>query len=55
MGAYRTQISAAVSTRTSFATLIDGTAIMTTGSLVDGVHPDNEGMDLYAAAVLAAL
>lgn len=48
LGDYRTQISTAVSTRTAYATLVDGTAIMTTASLVDGVHPSTAGHLLYA-------
>jgi lysophospholipase L1-like esterase len=48
LGDYRTQIATAVSTRTSFATLVDGTAIMTTASLSDGVHPTTAGHLLYA-------
>lgn len=55
LGNYRTQIANAVSTRTSFATLVDGTAIMTTASLVDGVHPSTAGHALYADYVKSVL
>ncbi|HOV58978.1 MAG TPA: SGNH/GDSL hydrolase family protein [Rhodanobacteraceae bacterium] len=55
LGDYRTQISNAVSTRTSYATLVDGTAILTTGDLADGVHPTTAGHAIYAAAVIAEL
>ena len=55
MGDYRTQISTAVSTRTAYATLVDGTTIMTTASLVDGVHPTTAGHVLYANAVKTML
>ena len=54
LGNYRTQITTAVSTR-AWATLVDGTAIMTTGSLADGVHPTDAGHVLYAAAVKTVL
>lgn len=55
LGDYRTQIGTAVSTRTAYCTLVDGTAIMTTASLADGVHPTTAGHALYAAAVIAEL
>jgi phospholipase/lecithinase/hemolysin len=55
LGNYRTQIATAVSTRTGFATLVDGTAIMTTASLVDGVHPTTAGHLLYANYVKSIL
>jgi lysophospholipase L1-like esterase len=56
LGAYRTQISTAVGTRGSFCTLVDGTAIMTVGSLdADGLHPTTAGHALYADAVKTAL
>lgn len=55
LGDYRSQISTAVSTRTSYCTLVDGTAIMTTASLTDGVHPGTAGHDLYAAYVISTL
>jgi len=55
MADYRTQISNAVSTRTAFCTLIDGTAFMTTASLSDGVHPTTTGHTLYADAVKTVL
>lgn len=55
LGDYRTQIATAVSTRTAYATLVDGTAIMTTASLADGIHPTTAGHVLYASAVIAEL
>lgn len=55
LGAYRTQIATAVSTRTAYATLVDGTTFLTTGDLADGVHPTNAGHVIYAAAVDAVL
>jgi lysophospholipase L1-like esterase len=55
LGDYRAQISAAVSTRTGYTTLVDGTAFMTTGSLSDGIHPNTAGHALYANAVKAVL
>lgn len=54
-GDYRTAIATAQSTRSSYATLVDGTAIMTTASLTDGVHPSTAGHALYASAVQSAL
>ena len=51
LGDYRTQIATAVSTRTAYATLVDGTAILTTGDLADGVHPTTAGHAIYASAV----
>ena len=55
LGDYRTEISTAVSTRTAFCTLVDGTAIMTTASLNDGVHPSIAGHVTYANFVKTAL
>jgi lysophospholipase L1-like esterase len=55
MGDYRTAISNAVSTRTAYTTLVDGTAIMTTASLVDGVHPTTAGHVLYSDYVQTVL
>jgi lysophospholipase L1-like esterase len=55
LGDYRTQIATAVSTRTAYAKLIDGTAILTTDDLADGVHPTTAGHATYAAAVIAEL
>jgi hypothetical protein len=51
LGDYRTQIATAVSSRTAFATLVDGTAILTTADLDDGVHPTTAGHAAYAAYV----
>lgn len=51
LGNYRTQITTAVSTRTGFCTLVDGTAILSTGDLDDGVHPTTTGHGLYATYV----
>jgi lysophospholipase L1-like esterase len=55
LGAYRTAISNAVSTRTAYTTLVDGTAILTTGDLADGVHPTTAGHAIYAAYVETVL
>lgn len=55
LGDYRSQISSAVSTRTSYCTLVDGTAILTTGQLSDGVHPTTAGHAAYAAYVAGVL
>lgn len=55
LGDYRTQISTAAAARPGYCTFVDGTAIMTTSSLADGLHPNNSGMDLYAAYVLNIL
>lgn len=55
LGDYRTQIGTAQSTRSAYATLVDGTAFMTTASLTDGVHPSTAGHALYATAVTTAL
>jgi lysophospholipase L1-like esterase len=56
LGNYRTQIATAVSTRTAFCTLVDGTAILATGDLAsDGIHPTIAGHALYAAYVAAEL
>lgn len=52
---YRTQIATVQSTRSAYATLVDGTAIMTTASLDDGLHPTTAGHALYAAFVRTAL
>ena len=52
---YRDQIASAVSTRTAYATLVDGTAIMTTAGLSDGVHPTTAGHALYASYVRSTL
>ena len=55
LGNYRTQISTAVSTRTGYATLVDGYTILTTGDLDDAVHPSTSGHVKIAAAVRAVL
>ena len=55
LGDYRTQITSVVSSRSAWATLVDGTAIMTTGSLGDGVHPTDAGHVLYANYVKTVL
>lgn len=55
LGDYRTQIAAAQSTRSSYCTLVDGSAFMTLASIPDGVHPNDAGHALYAAAVKTAL
>lgn len=53
MAEYRTAISDAVSTRTAYATLVDGTAW--TIPLADGVHPTSAGHAEYAAQVEVVL
>lgn len=55
LGNYRTQISTAQSTRSSYAVLVDGTAFMTTASLDDGVHPTTAGHTTYYNAVKTVL
>lgn len=51
LGDYRTAIATAVSTRTAFCELVDGTTFMTLADIPDGVHPNSTGHDLYALAV----
>jgi len=51
LGAYRTQIATAVAARTAYATLVDGTAILTSGQLYDGVHPSPAGHLAYQTYV----
>ena len=54
--AYRAAIASAVSTRSAFATLVDGTALMPSGDLdSDGVSPTAAGHAALAAAVAAIL
>lgn len=55
LGDYRAQISTAASARASYCTLVDGTAILTTGQLADGVHPTTAGHAAYAAYVAGVL
>lgn len=55
LGDYRTQISTAQSTRSSYATYVDGSTILTTGDLADGVHPTTAGHVIYADAVKTEL
>lgn len=55
LGDYRSAISTAVSTRTSFCTFVDGTAILTTADLADGVHPTTAGHALYSTYVKTVL
>lgn len=44
LDAYRTQISNAVSARSSYCTYINGTSVLSIGNLaVDGLHPNNTG------------
>jgi lysophospholipase L1-like esterase len=54
-GAYRTAIANAQSSRSSYCTLVDGTAILVVGDLDDGVHPTTAGHAKYAAAVKTIL
>lgn len=55
LGAYRTAIATAQSTRSSYCTLVDGSTILEVGDLADGVHPTTAGHDKYADAVIAVL
>jgi lysophospholipase L1-like esterase len=55
LGDYRSQISTAVSTRTAYCTLVDGTSLVTTSDLHDGVHPTDAGHGIYYAAVKTVL
>jgi len=51
---YRTAISSACTGR-SWATFVDGSAILALGDLADGVHPTTAGHVKYKAAVKTAL
>lgn len=55
LGDYRAQIATAQSTRAAFCTLVDGTQILTTDDLADGVHPKNSGHVKYAAFARTAI
>lgn len=56
LGDYRTQIATAQSTRTDWAVLVDGTAMLELTDLsADQIHPTTAGHALYAAAVATAL
>jgi lysophospholipase L1-like esterase len=55
LGAYRTQIATAQSTRSAYCNLVDGSAILEVGDLADGVHPTTVGHAKYAAAVKTVL
>ena len=55
LGDYRTSISTAVSTRTTFCEFIDGTALVAIEAIPDGVHPNNDGHFFYAAGLLTAI
>ena len=50
LGDYRTAIATACSAR-PWATLVDGTQILTTGDLDDGTHPTTTGHAKYAAFI----
>jgi lysophospholipase L1-like esterase len=52
---YRTAIATEQSTRSAWCNLVDGTAIMSTAELVDGVHPNAAGHALYLAYVKTVL
>lgn len=52
---YRAAIANAVDTREEFATLVDGTSILTPADLADGLHPSTAGHAKYANAVKAVL
>jgi lysophospholipase L1-like esterase len=55
LGDYRSQISTAVSTRTGYCTLVDGTALITTSNLDDGVHPTDAGHSIMYSAIKTVL
>lgn len=55
LGDYRSQISTAVSTRTGYCTLVDGTTLVSSGDLDDGTHPTDAGHGIYYAAVKTVL
>jgi lysophospholipase L1-like esterase len=55
LGDYRAQIETACEDRSSYTVLIDGTAILTTADLDDGVHPTTAGQAKYAAHVAPIL
>jgi len=48
---YRTQIASVCNARSPWATLVDGTTILTTSDLADGVHPSTAGHAKYALAI----
>jgi len=48
LGDYRTQITTACSTRSTWAVLVDGTAILELADLDDGLHPTTAGHAKYA-------
>lgn len=52
---YRTQISDAAAARSSYCTYVEGSTILTTGNLADGVHPTTTGHAIWAAAIKTAL
>jgi hypothetical protein len=53
---YRTEIASVVTGKSDAnVTTIDGTAVMTTGDLFDGVHPDDDGHTAYAGQIRTAL
>lgn len=55
LGDYRTAIATAVSTRSEWCTLVDGTAIVELTDLDDGTHPTNAGHTIYADYVAGIL
>jgi lysophospholipase L1-like esterase len=55
LGDYRSQISTAVSTRTAYCTLVDGTALITTSNLDEGVHPTDAGHSIMYSAIKTVL
>ena len=52
---YRDAISTVVVTRTDYATYIDGSTILTTSDLADGVHPTTLGHSKYSDYVTSVL
>jgi lysophospholipase L1-like esterase len=53
--AYRTAISTAVSTRTAYSSVVDGTAILLIGDTDDNLHPSVAGHGKYATAIMSTL
>jgi lysophospholipase L1-like esterase len=53
---YRSQISTAVSSRTAYCTLVDGTSTIAASDLSgDGIHPNSVGQIRYGRSVLTTL
>lgn len=52
---YRTQVTNACNARSSYCTVVDGAAIVTTSDLADGIHPKASAQSTYFNAVKTAL